>query len=310
MSGKCTVWAWAQSPPSSSSLLVLLGLADMSSDGGQCWPSQPYLAGKVRLSTRATHDALKVLEAVGLIERTGRFDAKGRRLSDLISLRLSQTTIFADGPDVDPGDQKTKVAVSTPRDQPQMLQGDPAQVAGEPTNEEPSSGKENRNPPSPLTAGVERLWSESVDLMRKRSTRNELRDALETAIKRGASIDQISAALGRYLVDPEISREGFKYAKGIHRFVQQDRWRNWAPAEDDDFVAPNLPTADRMASLREDIGTVEAPGPRRQRNWMEDWTLNPGRWQDDWGPLPGEPGCRVDPETLRAYGVAPPSTHG
>jgi hypothetical protein len=71
---------WDYSKASGTDLLVLLVLADMANDEGECWPSMATIARKSRLEPRnARHRirALETLEEVLVIRGGGRSSSKG-----------------------------------------------------------------------------------------------------------------------------------------------------------------------------------------------------------------------------------------
>ncbi len=59
---------WDLQVGSSTDKLVLLALADYSSEEGRCWPSVAALVARTELSERAVRKALKNLQAAGRIE--------------------------------------------------------------------------------------------------------------------------------------------------------------------------------------------------------------------------------------------------
>ncbi len=56
---------WEQSQHKEGTLLVLLALADYADDNGVCWPAQPEIAKKARLTDRQIRNVLKDLIAEG-----------------------------------------------------------------------------------------------------------------------------------------------------------------------------------------------------------------------------------------------------
>lgn len=56
---------WKHSQARGTDLLVLLALADIANDDGECWPSIPHLAKKCRLDTRTTQRRIRSLEELG-----------------------------------------------------------------------------------------------------------------------------------------------------------------------------------------------------------------------------------------------------
>jgi hypothetical protein len=57
--------AWDYSKASGNELLVLLALADIADDNGECWPSIAHLAKKCRVSSRTVQRSIRALEELG-----------------------------------------------------------------------------------------------------------------------------------------------------------------------------------------------------------------------------------------------------
>lgn len=81
-------WAWEQSLPPTSKLL-LMALADIADDAGACWPRIRTLALKCCISERTVQRTLKQFEALDLLEIKPRFTAGGGQTSSAYQLRLS-----------------------------------------------------------------------------------------------------------------------------------------------------------------------------------------------------------------------------
>lgn len=56
---------WKHSQARGTNLLVLLALADIANDDGECWPSIPHLARKCRLDQRTAQRRIRSLEELG-----------------------------------------------------------------------------------------------------------------------------------------------------------------------------------------------------------------------------------------------------
>lgn len=96
MSWKHLSWAADTRSGSVINKTVLILLAHAANDAAQCWPSQATLARRAECSVRAINSSLRALEALGLIERKRRWDGRGHRTSDLITLTLAQGEPVAD----------------------------------------------------------------------------------------------------------------------------------------------------------------------------------------------------------------------
>lgn len=67
--------------------LVLIVLADCASDEGTCWPSLRKIVQMSKVSEETVRKYLRAFEAIGLIEVEERFDAKGRRTSNIYTIK-------------------------------------------------------------------------------------------------------------------------------------------------------------------------------------------------------------------------------
>lgn len=63
----------------------------------------------------------------------------------------------------------------------------------------------------------------------RRSTTPDIRMALDAAAKRGADLGELLEALTAYYRHPDSLADDGKFAKGAHRLIQQDRWRDYLP---------------------------------------------------------------------------------
>lgn len=127
---------------------------------------------------------------------------------------------------------------------------------------------------------VDQVWGLAPSTSRTRSSRKDVERTLRAALKRGAKPDEIVAGLRAYFASPDASKDDGAYAKGVHRMIEADRWRDWAtpaspPASDDGEGATGW--AWRLRQFR---------GP--DRVWVESM----------WGPRPGQPGCLCPAELL------------
>lgn len=69
--------------------LVLIALADCSSEDGACWPSLKKLKKMSNTSEETVRKYLHAFEAIGLIKSEERFDKRGRRTSNVYYLQTN-----------------------------------------------------------------------------------------------------------------------------------------------------------------------------------------------------------------------------
>jgi Helix-turn-helix domain len=65
MSIKVMTNVWQHSEAAGTGLLVLLALADIADDNGECWPSMGYVARKCRIDSRTAQRQIRSLEKLG-----------------------------------------------------------------------------------------------------------------------------------------------------------------------------------------------------------------------------------------------------
>lgn len=134
--------------------------------------------------------------------------------------------------------------------------------------------KDNARGPRLDEAVLERIWSEAPSKARERSSKADVRKALIGALGRGGDFEQISRALGAYWRSEDASKDGGAYAKGIHRMIEGDRWKDWASGP--------------QATARTGVDW-----PERVRIWRAT-----GQWLLQWGAEPGDPQCQCPPDLL------------
>jgi hypothetical protein len=86
-------------------------------------------------------------------------------------------------------------------------------------------------------------------------------------------------------------KDDYRWARGVHREVQDDKWEAFATAEGVVHLEQTDPDLER----------------RVWRGMMELWILDPpGSWNyATRGPQPDEPGCRIPLEIMAEYGYRP-----
>jgi len=67
VSMKALEFVWEHSKQKGSELVVMLALADMANDNGQCYPGKSYLADKCRMTPRNLNYVLNKLVEAGEI---------------------------------------------------------------------------------------------------------------------------------------------------------------------------------------------------------------------------------------------------
>ena len=86
MSTKALFWALKAEVGNPHQKLILITLADIANEAGQCWPSHTYIATRAECSRRTVMRHLSALEALGLIKITGRVDADGLKSSNIYTI--------------------------------------------------------------------------------------------------------------------------------------------------------------------------------------------------------------------------------
>ena len=95
MSIKIMVHVWEHSKQRSTNLLMLLAIADMANDDGDCWPSVGHLAKKTRMSDRNTQKILRKLEVdkeIAIFEGEGKQTSNGWTNRYRITTGVSQSS--------------------------------------------------------------------------------------------------------------------------------------------------------------------------------------------------------------------------
>lgn len=169
----------------------------------------------------------------------------------------------------------------------------PAQVALPPPLTGPSDlSVSNETVPDGLRkADIDDLWALVSAKGRERSSRKDLERSTRAALRRGHALGDIRRGLTAYYASREATKDGGEFAKGAHRVIENDRWREFVSA-------PATASAWNTGIL--------SPDDQRQRAWMQDWRDHPGHWRrGDRGPEPGQAGCRISPDIQREFGVEP-----
>lgn len=140
---------------------------------------------------------------------------------------------------------------------------------------------------------LERMWSAASTASKRRSSKAEVRAALKAAMKAGTySLDKIAFGHARYLQTDDAKRESGNMQPGLARWIRKGRYE---PFIEEEEAGPEAGLTSR------DLGTLESPSPIAQRLWMRRYNRDRS-WKVEYGPMPGDPGCRVSPDIQREFG--------
>jgi len=134
--------------------------------------------------------------------------------------------------------------------------------------------KTNQPEPEPepvYTVGFSALWGAASDMMRKRSSKKKAEAAYRVVCTRTDPTTVLNALLG-YLQNDEDVKRGMGQP-ALDRWLRDGRWEAWA----------STPATERTDDQWRAIVSLHS---------------QTGRWSDELGPRPGEPGCMVPPHFL------------
>lgn len=189
-----------------SEKLLLLALANYADDAMKCWPSHKTLAADTGLSQRTILTTFKRLECAGLLVRTARDRPDGSRASDIITLTLGGEMVAPRGETVAPPVGKS-------------FQGG-GEMVSPLTTFEPST-----EPKKPVEADLaDSVWQEANQDSRNRSGRQYTRRAVTAAIAKGATPESLLSSVRAHC------RRSGEHAKGVHRIIEAELWREAVPA--------------------------------------------------------------------------------
>lgn len=301
-----------------SARLVMFALAHHHNHKtGACYPGHAAIAATGKVGERSVRSAIEELVQAGLIRvRQGGGPSFGGRPTDAYDL------VFVDAY------RRSKAAAAAGKDFPAGNGDFPANGADFPAAAAAKQREQTEHiPPNPPEGGrrsrskaevspeakavADRLWRLASRECRRKSGQDDTARATAAALARGATPDELAVAVLGHCQE-KAAEDGGKWTKGLHRILEQDRWRAWYP--DDARQVQALLAAERRliaeddpdAPPADDLGTLDAPGLHVQRVWMQDWVEAPYKWQAHVrGPAPGEEGCRVSAEVQREFGAVP-----
>lgn len=299
-------------------LLVALALARRCGDvNGVCFAKQATLAADTRLHQKTIAKVLAEFEGEGLIERVKYQPlADGTRVPDDIYLTLPAVTLPETGSRSKGVLDSRRVAGShgVVGDEAMESSGQKPPRPGLPKKrplKKPTEETNARNARGASLEGIEIdqavavIWAGAGEVGRKRTSRPKIKTALEAALRRrpkavGAEdhLKRILMGLRAYLQSEDATKQNGKFEKGTHLLLEGDVWEAWL---DDDAARAGKGVS---APVDPALGTMEAPGPKRQRMWM-DLDRQGMTWDPDRGPRPGERGCRVDAALQAEFGYSP-----
>ena len=271
---------------------ILWVLADAADEHGYCFLGHQSIAERADLKRRCVGLKLQHLETLGLITRSRRSDGSGHRTSDHIQLNLAalgaqdalrkqEVQSVQDAPRDEEPKRTTGRAYAHDRS---SLSARGAQEAiSEATREAKEGGGAKKKPPlkAEITALVEAIWSITPKASRERSSRSDLTTAVEGAFKRGRSAADMKAGLEGYFRSEGTTKDGGKFAKGVHRMIERDRFEEFIPQAV--VSVPRSPDEEWRSRLK-----------RHATSQFWDTT--------DWGPLPGKLGCLAPVPMLAEFG--------
>jgi hypothetical protein len=293
-----------------TAILVMFRLAHHHNhSSGKCYPAQATLAEGCNASVRAVQMGLAQLEQEGLIAilpGAASGIVRGRPSDNYTLLfvrhmRVKFPACFRRKGGDEIGATVSEIGASIA---PQQRKG-----TEESTKEEspkPPRGPRPKSEASPEAIALAKdIWAETPKVARGRSSESDLALAVHKALARGAAAARLRGALLAHYASPDVAKDDHAFAKGVHRMVERDRWREWDPGPD---AAP-LPAPRPAANDAHPAGGGKPELPMQmQRGWMRDWVEGgEGKWlfhrRDE--PMPGQPGCRVSDAVQLMFGVEP-----
>jgi hypothetical protein len=259
-------------------------------------PTAAKLAHIVRATAEQVDGWLSELETEGVFSRTGDGVIYSRRLvKEAKEARRNRENGAKGGNPKLRKDNENPTPdnpSSQPHPQPPSPKGVKAEENREEKEEEGTFGPIGSASPSDLVtkAELDALWAVATAAGRRRSGRKDVERAVRAAIRRGATLADIRNGVAAYYASDDATKDGGEWAKGLHRLIENDRWREYDAEPATLFDGPKL----------------SGPPEWQQRAWMRDFIEALFEWREhERGPKPGQPGCRVAPALQREFGVEP-----
>ncbi len=156
----------------------------------------------------------------------------------------------------------------------------------------------------PLEVAISRIWEIASPTARKRSSKKLIRQRLRTAALKGHSIDDMVRGWEIFVDSFEGSKVEGAYQPAPDSFILKERWQSFI--EDDARTqAKNDQRRPNAAKLFEE--GLAAPNEIFLINKdMQEMAVRDfqafSKWQDRWGPKPGQRGCVVAERILQQFG--------
>lgn len=320
MSLSATIWAWRQKTTGSTAKYVLLALADRVRGQGRCSPTHAEIASDCQLSTRAVFDALKSLEADGLITRTKRSNGK-QRFADMIQVNLSRIVLFENGPDSECTENASWEEAESANRTVQIASGSAPPPAANatplPIREDPIEKEKIEPQREPdLSVLAARIYDSGTDRHRDlcKGDPGKIRWALRDAVERGDDPVRVTDAMVAFVTSGDQQKP--ERSVSPVTAIRDGRWLNWVWRPINSAPPRDLSTEARpVTEITHDghtyavpdggqtkpVGTWEHPGLLKQLGIMQDWNKRIFNWQPRWGTPPGAEGCRMWPSVLERF---------
>jgi len=207
-------YVWEHSPYKGAARLIHLAIADNANDAGECWPHLPTIIRKANISQASAYEALKRMQADGVLRYDGAFICRPGREHPLILVAF----------------QNLESPVQNLESGFQDLESEAVHTSLIRTIKEPSV-----NPPRAVTsvtsedAEFEYWWTHYPKRVGKGSARLAYRRALRKFANDPYGAEQLLQAVQRYAA----SRRGQdkQYTLNPTTWLNQERW--------DDEIAPS-----------------------------------------------------------------------